>query len=84
MLPFAFDLNPVTMLILLLLGVMLYGKKLPDIGRQLGQSLLELKRGMSDLGDQATTSMSRASEPAPSSSPSHSEEAQAPKFEPPK
>lgn len=40
--------SPLQILIILLIGVMLFGKRLPEIGRSLGEGLLELKRGMNE------------------------------------
>ena len=37
------------MLLLLLLGVLLFGRKLPDIGRSLGKTVIEFKKGVSGV-----------------------------------
>lgn len=39
------------MLVLLILGLLLFGSKLPDVGRQLGRSLMEFKKGMKGFTD---------------------------------
>src|SRR5205085_2291790 len=41
-----FGLGGQEMLILLILGVLLFGKKLPDVGRSLGKGLVEFKKGL--------------------------------------
>jgi len=39
-------LTPMELLIILVLGVLLFGKKLPDVGRSLGTAIVEFKRGL--------------------------------------
>jgi sec-independent protein translocase protein TatA len=38
-------------LVVLVIGILLFGKRLPDIGRTLGKSLVEFKKGMKGLED---------------------------------
>lgn len=38
--------------VLLLLGVLLFGRKLPEVGRYLGKGIVEFKRGMSGIEEQ--------------------------------
>jgi Sec-independent protein translocase protein TatA len=40
------------MLILLVIGVLLFGRNLPDVGRTLGKTLAQLRRGFQDFKDQ--------------------------------
>jgi len=42
-------MNPITMMFILGLGVLLFGKNLPEVARQVGLGLMEFKRGMSEL-----------------------------------
>jgi len=49
--------------VLLLLGVLLFGRKLPDIGRSLGKTVTEFKKGIGGLEEEITTS--RTIEPEP-------------------
>jgi len=44
-------LSPAHLLILLLVGVLFFGKRLPEIGRSLGKSLVEFKKGLKGLED---------------------------------
>jgi len=62
----AFGLTPTTIIILLLLGVLLFGKKLPEMGRMLGKGVVEFKKGLAGLEDtfDTTTTAARPSEPA--------------------
>jgi sec-independent protein translocase protein TatA len=46
-----FTMSPVTMIGLLLLGVLLFGRRLPEIGKYLGKGLVEFKKGLKGLED---------------------------------
>jgi sec-independent protein translocase protein TatA len=41
------------MIILLILGVLLFGRKLPEVGRYLGKGIVEFKKGIKGLEDEA-------------------------------
>lgn len=43
---FASFLGPQEIVILLVLGVLLFGRKLPEVGRSLGKSIVEFKKGL--------------------------------------
>jgi sec-independent protein translocase protein TatA len=45
-------LGPQEVIILLVIGVVLFGKKLPEVGRSLGKALMELKRGLAGLEEE--------------------------------
>lgn len=40
------------MLILLVIGLLLYGRNLPEVGRSLGRTVAQLKRGMAEFKSQ--------------------------------
>jgi sec-independent protein translocase protein TatA len=75
------------MMILGVIGLLLFGKRLPEVARNLGKGMMEFKKGMYDIQDDVTSAASgRAynssqSRPIPAET---REEAIAPKFEPPK
>ncbi len=46
-----FGLGPMEILILVVLGVLLFGKKLPDIGRSLGKTVTEFRKGVKGMED---------------------------------
>jgi sec-independent protein translocase protein TatA len=52
---FAFNLGVQEMLILLVIGVLLFGRKLPDVGRSLGKGIVEFKKGLRGLEDDIDT-----------------------------
>ena len=49
---FASFLGPQEILILLIIGVLLFGRKLPEVGRYLGKGIVEFKKGMRGLEDE--------------------------------
>ncbi len=52
------------MLLLLLLGVLLFGRKLPDIGRSLGKTVIEFKKGVSGVEEEISNATSGMGKPA--------------------
>lgn len=83
-----FGLGPMEIMIVGVIAVLLFGKRLPEVAKSMGKSFTEFKKGMRGIEDEIHS----ASYSAPSSS-SYSnkyavaderEEATAPKFEPPK
>jgi len=52
MISFAFmTLSPMTVILLLLIGVVLFGRKLPEVGKYLGKGIVEFKKGLKGLED---------------------------------
>jgi sec-independent protein translocase protein TatA len=49
-------LGPQELLILAVLGVLLFGRKLPEVGRYLGKGIVEFKKGIKGLEDEYTDS----------------------------
>ena len=73
------------MIILAIVGLLLFGKRLPEVARNLGKGITEFKKGVRGIEDEAETSSSSSSRP--SSRPAAEDrpvETTAPKFEPPK
>lgn len=66
-----FGLGGQEILLLLVLGVLLFGRKLPDIGRSFGKTIVEFKKGVNGIEDQVNEPSSpRASiEPEPVKAP---------------
>ena len=74
-------------LILAILGVLLYGERLPEVAAKLGKQMMELKKSVQGIRDEiesvafdAKHAVTRTMEEAADSA---REEATAPKFEPP-
>jgi len=46
-------------LLLLALGLLLFGRRLPDVGRSLGKSIVEFRKGIKGIEDEIETSTSQ-------------------------
>jgi sec-independent protein translocase protein TatA len=78
-----FNLGPMEMMVIGLIGVLLFGKRLPEVGRSLGKGIVEFKKGLNGIDDDDDR---RPSTPAKhmETHPLHdSADAAVPKFEPP-
>jgi sec-independent protein translocase protein TatA len=54
--PLAFNLfgmGPMELLVIAIIGLLLFGRKLPEVGRYLGKGIVEFKKGMKGLEDDA-------------------------------
>lgn len=82
-----FGIGPPEMLILLVIGVLLFGKNLPTVGRQLGKSMMEFKKGLNDIKSEVHAATYMEPEPPRVAAQRYAvddyEEPTAPKFEPP-
>jgi sec-independent protein translocase protein TatA len=74
--------GPMEMIIILGIGVLLFGKRLPEVGRSLGKGIVEFKKGVQGIEDEID-SASKASSSRKQAPADDYEEATAPKFEPP-
>src|SRR5439155_21272487 len=58
---FAFmTLTPTSIIVLLLLGVLLFGRKLPEMGKYLGKGIVEFKKGLRGFEDEIDSSSAAA------------------------
>ena len=82
---FAFlGLGPTELIIIGILGVLLFGRKLPEMGRYMGKSIVEFKKGMKGLEDEVDVGSGASSprqEPMEQIRPPQRVAATAPKFE---
>ena len=83
--PFAFIgmPGPMEMMIILGIGVLLFGKRLPEVGRSLGKGIMEFKKGVQGIEDEIDSASSKAISSRRNEPADDYEEATAPKFEPP-
>ena len=76
-----FGIGPMEMLVVGLIALLLFGKRLPEVARSLGKGVTEFKKGLHGLEEELDQTASTAHGELP-----HSTETQAPrapKFEPP-
>ena len=55
------NLGPMELMLLMGLGVLLFGKRLPEVGRSLGRGIVEFKKGLNGVGDEFDISSSNRS-----------------------
>jgi sec-independent protein translocase protein TatA len=56
---FASMLGPQEVILLLIIGVVLFGKKLPDVGRSVGKALSEFRRAFGGVEDELERAINR-------------------------
>jgi sec-independent protein translocase protein TatA len=50
------QLGPLEMVVVMGVAVLLFGKRLPEVGRQLGKGILEFKKGINGVTDELSDS----------------------------
>ena len=76
-----FGIGTSEMFVFGIIAVILFGGRLPGVARSLGKSIVEFKKGMSDLENEVKTSV--YSEPTARVTHNDTTEQPGPKFEPP-
>lgn len=81
-------LGPIEMLIVGVIAVLLFGNRLPEVGRSLGKGLIEFKKGLRDIQSEVDISGTSSSTPSSRVTQHHNpidemDQATAPKFVPP-
>ena len=57
------NLGPLELIIILGLGVLLFGKRLPEVGRSLGKGIVEFKKGLKGVEEVIDEESSRPETP---------------------
>jgi sec-independent protein translocase protein TatA len=60
-----FGLEPWHLLLLGIVALLLYGKRLPEVGRSLGRGIAEFKKGLHDVQDELSKEESEPEPPKP-------------------
>lgn len=55
MLAFLGNLGPWELIVIGIVALLLFGKRLPEVGRSLGRGIVEFKKGLRDTGDEINT-----------------------------
>src|SRR5438105_7589075 len=55
------NLGPMELIIVMGIAVLLFGKRLPEVGRSLGRGIVEFKKGLNGAGDEFDSSSSSRS-----------------------
>ena len=78
-----FNLGAQEMMLLLVLGVLLFGRRLPEVGRYLGKGIVEFKKGLKGLEDEVEGGTTMRQEPSALEAPRPPQRVQTttPKFE---
>lgn len=63
-----FNLGAFEIIVLCFLGLLIFGRRLPEVGRNLGKSIVEFKKGLSGVDEEARR-ISEASRATPTSTP---------------
>ena len=77
------NLGPWEMMVVMIVAVLLFGKRLPEVGRSLGKGLVEFKKGLRGIEDDLDTAARVPARKANTPSPEALPDPSIPKFEPP-
>lgn len=77
------NLNPLELMVVVGVAVLLFGRRLPEVGRTLGKGIVEFKKGIRGLEEEFRFDEHAAAytPPEPKFTPSDQPEAAVPKFE---
>lgn len=68
-LAFIQNIGPLQWLIILAVGLLLFGRRLPEVGRSLGRAIVEFKKGLKGIDDEADEAAERSRSADPHSLP---------------
>ena len=50
-------------LVILIIGLLLFGRRLPEVGRAFGKTIVEFKKGMAGIEDEVNAAAARQTQP---------------------
>jgi sec-independent protein translocase protein TatA len=62
-LAFIQNMSPLEWLIILALGLLLFGRRLPEVGRSLGKGIVEFKKGLSGVDEEINNAVKHQTQP---------------------
>jgi TatA/E family protein of Tat protein translocase len=62
-LAFIQNLGTTELLVLLAIALLLFGKRLPEVGRSMGKGIVEFKKGLRDIQEEVDTQASQPQQP---------------------
>ena len=57
--------GPWEMVIIAVVALLLFGRRLPEVGRSLGKGIVEFKKGLRDTGEEVRKEIESSPEPQP-------------------
>jgi len=67
-LAFIGGISPIQLTILLLIGLLLFGRRLPEVGRGLGKSIVEFRKGIQGIEDEIEDASKKSASTEPKAS----------------
>lgn len=67
--PFLNNIGPIELGIILVIALLIFGRRLPEVGRSLGKGIVEFKRGLKGVGEEVETEADRPASARPSTLP---------------
>jgi sec-independent protein translocase protein TatA len=77
------NLGPGEMMLVMIVAVVLFGKRLPEVGRSLGKGIVEFKKGLRGIEDELHSAANASEKPRYQAHESDYTVPSVPKFEPP-
>lgn len=54
------NIGPMEITVILVIGLLLFGRRLPEVGRNVGKAIVEFKKGLKDMNEDVRTQIAEA------------------------